>query len=285
MVGIYKITNKINNKFYIGSSKNIANRWKDHLSGLSSGNHSNYKLQNAINEFGIQNFTFEIIEVITTKYDRKYLLTREQYYLDKEKSYLDDIGYNINDKTICIDNIYDIVMNNDLLETVLSDVNKKYLKENLSILNNNKDKIINKYNDKHALSTNWFIKNRSELKNLKNDIFNYYFNRIHATAKTFYWTCNSNWYNDLFSVKVKHNWIGYNPNNVKDRRNNLAFIMNVFPNEFVVRKLNIDYLDKDLYALCVIVNWICSVADITKPINIYVPSKRMRDILLNWINS
>ena len=285
MVGIYKITNKINNKIYIGSSKNIANRWKDHMSELESGDHSNYKLQNAINEFGIQNFTFEVIEVITTKYDRKYLLTREQYYLDKEKSYSDDIGYNINDKTIPIDDSYDIVMDDLLLKTLLSETNKNYLKENLLILNNDKDKILNKYDDKNALSTSWFIKNKNKLNNLKNDIFNYYFYRMHATAKTFYWTCNSNWYDSLYSVKVKRNWIGYNPNNVKDRRNNLAFIMNVFPNEFVVRKLKVDCFDKDLYALCVIVNWICSVADITKPINIYIPSKRMRNILLNWLNN
>ena len=30
MIGIYKITNKINQKVYIGQSNNIEARWKDH---------------------------------------------------------------------------------------------------------------------------------------------------------------------------------------------------------------------------------------------------------------
>lgn len=31
MQGIYKITNQINQKSYIGKSKNIEERWKQHL--------------------------------------------------------------------------------------------------------------------------------------------------------------------------------------------------------------------------------------------------------------
>ena len=31
MIGIYKITNKINNKIYIGQSKDIERRWKKHI--------------------------------------------------------------------------------------------------------------------------------------------------------------------------------------------------------------------------------------------------------------
>ena len=56
-VGIYKITNNINNKCYIGQSRNIEKRWENHrYSNLD------YPLYRAFRKYGIQNFTFEIIE-------------------------------------------------------------------------------------------------------------------------------------------------------------------------------------------------------------------------------
>lgn len=56
-VGIYKITNNINNKCYIGQSRNIEKRWENHkYSNLD------YPLYKAFRKYGIQNFTFEIIE-------------------------------------------------------------------------------------------------------------------------------------------------------------------------------------------------------------------------------
>lgn len=56
-VGIYKITNNINNKCYIGQSRRIEKRWENHkYSNL------NYPLYRAFKKYGIQNFTFEIVE-------------------------------------------------------------------------------------------------------------------------------------------------------------------------------------------------------------------------------
>ena len=52
-MGIYKITNKINNKMYIGSSKNITGRWNYHIDDLFENKHHSYKLQKEFNEFGI----------------------------------------------------------------------------------------------------------------------------------------------------------------------------------------------------------------------------------------
>ena len=63
MVGIYKITNKINNKVYIGKSKNISRRWHEHIKSLELGLHHSYKLQEDWNKYGVINFTFEVIEI------------------------------------------------------------------------------------------------------------------------------------------------------------------------------------------------------------------------------
>jgi group I intron endonuclease len=91
--GIYKITNNINGKFYIGSSENIDNRWNNHKQYLNGGYHINPKLQNAWKFYGGDKFQFDIIE--ETSSEKTILLSREQYYLDLFKPYMRDIGYNI----------------------------------------------------------------------------------------------------------------------------------------------------------------------------------------------
>ena len=58
--GIYKITNNVNGKFYIGSSQNISRRWYDHKRELRIQKHHNKYLQRAWNKYGEENFSFEI---------------------------------------------------------------------------------------------------------------------------------------------------------------------------------------------------------------------------------
>ena len=58
--GIYKITNILNKKCYIGQSINIPLRWRHHRS--FSLKESNYPLYRAFKKYGIENFTFEILE-------------------------------------------------------------------------------------------------------------------------------------------------------------------------------------------------------------------------------
>lgn len=62
--GIYKIENLINHKVYIGQSKDINARWSRHKT-----NEHNVHLKRAFIEYGIENFSFEIL--IET-YDRDY---------------------------------------------------------------------------------------------------------------------------------------------------------------------------------------------------------------------
>lgn len=91
--GIYKIINLINNKIYIGSTKNLYYRWfYGHLKMMRKNKHANKHLQSSFNKYGESNFQFEIIEELIN--DRTILLEREQYYLDFFKSYDKSIGYN-----------------------------------------------------------------------------------------------------------------------------------------------------------------------------------------------
>lgn len=63
-VGIYKITNIINQHCYVGQSRRIEARWLDHKENSQNVNaHSyNYPLYKAFRKYGIENFTFEILE-------------------------------------------------------------------------------------------------------------------------------------------------------------------------------------------------------------------------------
>ena len=53
--GVYKITNLINGKVYIGASKRIEDRWRDHKKRINSPIHSD------LEAYGLENFKFEIL--------------------------------------------------------------------------------------------------------------------------------------------------------------------------------------------------------------------------------
>ena len=79
--GIYKITNTINNEFYIGSAVNLYNRCSSHFSRLIKNKHHSRILQNSFNKNGPNSFRFEIIELCNIE----NLIYREQFYLDTFK--------------------------------------------------------------------------------------------------------------------------------------------------------------------------------------------------------
>lgn len=77
--GIYKITNITNDMCYVGQSTNIAERWRQHIKrGLGAETPTRNKLYPAMQEFGLENFTFEIIEECS--YNQ--LNEREQFWQD-----------------------------------------------------------------------------------------------------------------------------------------------------------------------------------------------------------
>ena len=63
MYSVYKITNLINNKSYIGSSIRVEQRWKEHINSSKNPNDPkyNYPLYKAFRKYGLENFSFDII--------------------------------------------------------------------------------------------------------------------------------------------------------------------------------------------------------------------------------
>lgn len=89
--GIYKITNLITNECYIGQAIDTASRLKTHAKcGLGIDTPAGNKLYKAMQEYGIWNFSWELLE----KCDRDKLNERERYYIELYMS--KDFGYNSN---------------------------------------------------------------------------------------------------------------------------------------------------------------------------------------------
>lgn len=78
MIGIYKITNLVNNKVYVGQAIDLEKRLSEHRFSLLGNRHINKHLQNAWNKYGEENFKFEVIEVCS----EDKLTEREQYWID-----------------------------------------------------------------------------------------------------------------------------------------------------------------------------------------------------------
>ena len=60
--GVYQIRNTITNDCYVGSSVNIHQRKTKHLYLLRTNKHDNPRLQNAVNKYGLENFSFEVLQ-------------------------------------------------------------------------------------------------------------------------------------------------------------------------------------------------------------------------------
>lgn len=99
MICIYKITCLINNKIYIGQTLNYVSRICHHKSKLKRNCNDNKYLQEDYNKYGLNNFTFEILE----ECKEENLLERETYWInyfggkESEKLYnmLDKDGHNL----------------------------------------------------------------------------------------------------------------------------------------------------------------------------------------------
>ena len=91
--GIYKITNKINGKVYIGQSKDIYKRWNEHRKECRKKK-KNIALYCALAKYGCDNFSYDILE----RCDESELDDLEIKYIKQYRSYIgfeDGWGYNM----------------------------------------------------------------------------------------------------------------------------------------------------------------------------------------------
>jgi group I intron endonuclease len=97
MFYVYKITNRVNKKVYIGKTDDVLKRWDKHVRISLRPNGRNYHLiHRAISKYGLDNFTIETIDTSDTEQES---LNKEIYWIDFYKSnvakYGKESGYNL----------------------------------------------------------------------------------------------------------------------------------------------------------------------------------------------
>lgn len=124
--GIYRITNKINGKKYIGQSVNIEKRWTNEIASAFNENSTSfdYPLSRAFRKYGIQNFSFEVVQECLLS----ELNNAEMNWIQKENSFMD--GYNqtlggdsfSSAKSESVKQVFDYLFNSDMTQKQISEL-------------------------------------------------------------------------------------------------------------------------------------------------------------------
>lgn len=85
---VYKISNNVNDKVYIGVASDPANRWRKHKSRAKRG-FNLYAIHHAMRKHGVENFTFEIID----EAPKDQIEELEKHYVREYNSF--NNGYNL----------------------------------------------------------------------------------------------------------------------------------------------------------------------------------------------
>jgi len=147
--GIYMITNVVNNKRYIGQSKNISNRKIHHFSRLRGNAHYNKYLQKAFNKYGENNFIFSVL-----LYCELFELTKyEQFFVD-----FFDPEYNILKN--CVDSWSGVKRSKEARKKCRNTFKMKYI---LKLENEIKKNIISSKSNILFIDDNGNIKSRNDI--------------------------------------------------------------------------------------------------------------------------
>ena len=161
-----------------------------------------------------------------------------------------------------------------------------------SLINIYEGKLNNIGDDKNAFSVSWFnkVKNKNLIVKLKNNTYSYFKNNVKTPASLNMWT---SYKADTSKLKGKGYTKGFVPcnaratNEYKDKES-LAYLVNRFmhPYEYKFFKAKNIEVNQDMYALSELLQWIWrSRIRNGEPINLYIPSKRMRTLLIDYLES
>lgn len=173
---------------------------------------------------------------------------------------------------------------------------KDKIREKITIV---EDERLNRIGDPHrdihgrlidtALSANWHHRNQDALPILSNNLANFFKNVTRSKADERLWTCFKEYRKKIKSKNVSEKyWLAINARATNDysERTTLAYLINCYVDPFYEKffqKRDIQ-INQDLYAVTELVQWIWrSAIRNGNPINLYIPSHRMRVLLQDFL--
>lgn len=154
--------------------------------------------------------------------------------------------------------------------------------------------------EEFTLSSSWYKKNMSKpafVDRLKKNLLNFFTNYTKAKSKEVMWSTFKDYKNKLKGNGYTKNFCPYNIRATNDYRNcyALSYMLNVYPHTSLImyfRDKRFNEIDVDSYALSILLQWIWrsrirNVADKDedRTIDLYLPSARMKRLLLEWLGN
>lgn len=159
--GIYCITNKENNKKYIGQSNNILKRWNEHIKiGLDETDKRRSVIHQAISKYNITSFTFEILEIC----EPDELNESEMYYIYEFREQGYEL-YNLDDGGGIVNPVGDNSPFTILSDKDVYNIRERYKNKEF------KQEVYKTYKDKITYSTFCGIWNGNDRKTIHMDVY------------------------------------------------------------------------------------------------------------------
>lgn len=231
---------------------------------------------------------FDEIFILTYQFDNQIQAYYYNYF---------EIPYTVYGVTKTAKKKYELIKKEDAINH--EEEWKKEIKKLISVCDNPKLNKIGSYyvNSSNittttSLSKNWFeFADKETIKTLNSNIINYFQNQQKSKSSQRMWTCFKAHKNIMKEKNLStKNWIELNARATNDyaHKTVLAYPINRYLNPFFIKffsKRNIK-LDQDKFALSELIQWIFrSAIRNNQKISIYIPSQRMRELFLSWLNS
>jgi len=224
-------------------------------------------------------FPVDIFDAFEEVYNLTYLFDGQiqKYYYD-----LHDVDYSYHSVTKDADGRYSLV-------DFDPDGDREF-KEILNGLMDIYDGDLNSIGkDKYALSVSWYGKYGKDniLKKIQKSMYNYFRNVVDSKSSENMWTCFKAQEKALKGNGYARGFVPHNAratNKYRDK-SNLVYLVNRFPRTPIVKYFELKgiRINENLYALSELIQWIwrSQIRD-GKPINLWIPSSRMRGLLEGW---
>lgn len=139
-----------------------------------------------------------------------------------------------------------------------------------------------------ALSKSWFLKSDSSLiELLQRNVYNFFYTSTKSKTEYNMWTTFKSFQNVIKGRRYTKGFVSSNARATNEYKNKiyLAYVLNKFLNPLIKNffsQKNIDF-NEDAYATSELVQWIFrSQLRDRLPIELYIPSSRMRNLILEW---